>query len=155
MLLLLVLALLFVMAYATSRRFGMLGLALAAGALLSANWSGTVTPFIQQQGVHLAVPPLELVVQVALLILPAMALLFSGPSYSVTWQRFLGAAAFAVLGFTLLADSLGQILQLDGPGLIFYNIVNTYQSMIIVAGVIGAIADAMLTTGGRGKKREH
>jgi len=133
----------------------MLGLALAAGTLLSTNWSGTVTPFIQQQGVNLVTPPLQLVVQAALLILPSVVLLFSGPSYTVQWQRIVGSLGFAALGFALLTDSLGLILQLDEPGLSFYNFINKYQSIIIVTGIIGAVIDALLISSPRGKKREH
>jgi hypothetical protein len=149
------LGLLFVMAYATSRRFGMLGLALAAGALLSTNWTGNVTPFIQQQGIQLVTPPLELVVRVALILIPPALLLLSGPVYTVRWQRILGALAFALFGFALLSGPLGLILQLDEPGLSFYNFMNKYQSLFIVLGVIAAIADALLTGHTKGKKREH
>lgn len=155
LLLMSVLVLLFVMSFATKRRFGMLGLALAAGALLSANWSGTLTPFIQRQGVTLISLPLQLVVEVTLIILPATALLFSGPIYTKMWQRIAGSIGFALLGYALLAGSLNNILQVDQPGLAFYGFMNKYVNLIIVIGLIAAVVDAFLTGSPRPKKREH
>lgn len=154
-LLLSVLVLLFVMSFATKRRFGVLGLALAAGALLSANWSGTLTPFIQSQGIAFISPPLQVVVEVALILLPAIALLFNGPTYSKMWQRVLGSIGFALLGYTLLAGTLNTILQVDEPGLSFYAFMKGYANVIIVVGVIAAVTDAFFTSSPRRKKREH
>lgn len=150
-----VLILLFVMSFAARRRFGVLGLGLAAGALLSANWSGTLTPIIQQQGVSLIAPPLQVIVAVILTLLPATTLLFSGPSYNKMWQRVAGSIGFALLGYAVLAPELGSILYIDQPGLSFYSFLSHYVNMLIVVGVIAAVADMFLTSTPRSKKREH
>lgn len=155
MLLIGTLGLLFVMAYATNRRFGVLGLGLAAGSLLSTNFTGLLTPFIQQQGLVLVSPPLSLVVATALILLPPMLLLFSGPSYQIGWQKIIGAISFAVLGFAFLAEPLISVLQLDGPGLVFMNFVHNYMSIIIVVGISGAIIDMLLIGKPPHKKRDH
>lgn len=147
-----ILGLLFLMSFATNRRFGVLGLALAAGSLLSTNWTGTVTPFIEQQGVVLVAPPLALVVATALILLPPAVLLFSGPAYTAMWQRIMGSLAFAFLGFAFMADHLQATLQLDGFGAAFMKIMDTYASIIIVAGIIVAMADVLLTGRAKGKK---
>ena len=145
MLLIGLLGLLFVMAYAANRRFGVLGLGLAAGSLLSTNFTGLLTPFIQQQGFVLVSPPLALVVATALILLPPMLLLFSGPSYKERWQNMVGAGCFALLGFAFLSEPLISALQLDGQGLQFMNFIHTYVSIIIVGGISGAIIDMLLT----------
>lgn len=147
--------LLFVMAYATHRRFGVLGLGLAAGALLSANWTGTLTPFIEQQGVVLSSPPLVVVVETVLMLLPALVLLFNGPSYAGRWPQIGGALAFAALGFVLLAKPLASVLLLDGVSQSFMTTVTRYSSILIVVGIIGAVVDMLMTTRGKSKKREH
>jgi hypothetical protein len=147
--------LLFVMAYTTHRRFGVLGLALAAGALLSANWTGTLTPFIEQQGVVLSSPPLIVVVETVLILLPALVLLFNGPAYAGRWPQIGGAFAFAALGFVLLAKPLTNVLMLDGMSQPFMAAVVRYSSVLIVIGIIGAIIDMLITTRGKSKKREH
>src|SRR3954465_8231908 len=113
---LIIIGILFATAYFTKRRFGVLGLALAAGAMLSTLWVGDLTPIIAQAGIVLVKPPLESVVSAALILLPALLLLSSGPSYKSQVQRLVGAGAFAVLAAALLLDPLGSALVIDGVG---------------------------------------
>ena len=149
-----ILGLLFLMPFATNRRFGVLGLGLAAGSLLSTNWTGTLTPFIEQQGVILIAPPLAIVVATALTIAPPLALLFSGPTYHGMWQRIVGSLAFAILGFAFLIEPLELALQLDGLGASLIDTTKTYSSIIIVVGIIGALADILLTGRHKAKKEK-
>lgn len=146
---------LFALSYVTKRRFGVLGLSLAAGSLLSINWAGTLTPFIQQQGVELAAPPLDTVVRASLVLLPPLLLFFSGPAYQSGWPRFFGAVGFSVLAFAFLLQPLGDAIQLDGGGLTLYSFFQDYQSLIIVCGLIGAIVDVLLTRKNSSKKSAH
>lgn len=140
---------LFGLAYVTRRRFGVLGLALAAGSLLSANWAGTLTPFLEQQGLTLTSPPLAIVVQSALILMPPLLLLFSGPAYREPWQRIAGALAFSLLAFAFLLTPFGSYVRLD-QGQDIYNALKNYQSIIIVAGLILALGDILLT-----RKKHH
>lgn len=140
-----VLGLLFLIPFATNRRFGVLGLALTAGSLLSTNWTGTLTPFIEQQGVVLVAPPLAIVVSAALVLLPPMLLLLSGPSYTVTWQRILGSIAFALFAFAFLVDGFQTAFQLDSFGIQIVDFIDTYSSLIIVTGIVAALTDIVLT----------
>jgi len=151
-----ILGLLFLIPFATNRRFGVLGLALTAGSLLSTNWTGTVTPFIEQHGVVMVAPPLAIVVSTALVLLPSMLLLLSGPSYSVAWQRILGSLAFALLAFAFLVDGFESALRLDTFGMQIVDFVATYSSLIIVSGITAALADIVLTGrhGRKGKKEK-
>lgn len=155
MLLLGIFGLLFAMAYATHRRFGMLGLALAAGALLADHWTGMLTPFIEQQGVVLSAPPLTTVVQAVLILLPSLALLFNGPAYSGRWPQIGGALAFAVFGLVLLAHVLVDAIAFEGIGRQCIVTLTKYSSILVVIGIIGAVTDVLLTTHGKPKKREH
>lgn len=155
MLLIGVLGLLFVMAYAANRRFGVLGLALTAGALLSTNYTGLVTPFMQEQGFMLVAPPLSLIVAAGLILLPPVILLFNGPSYQVQWQRMLGSISFAILGLAFLIEPLAGALQMDGAGLIFTSFIRKFMSIIIIAGVSLALLDMLFTGKPPRKKRDH
>src|SRR5690349_5054973 len=139
-----VLGLLFIMAYVTNRRFGILGLGLTAGSLLSTHLSGLLTPFLEDQGLSMVAPPLALVVAAALVLAPAVLLLFGGPSYTLAWQQVLGSVAFAVLGFAFLFDPLTLALQLDGAGVVAATFLRDYIEIIIVVGVIAALVDVLL-----------
>ncbi len=148
---------LFGAAYFTKRRFGVLGLALCAGSLLSASWTATLTPMIQSQGVELVTPPLAVVVAALLILAPPFALLFSGPKYSSQVQRLVGSAAFGLMGLVFLLMPLGAALTLSSTSYQVYNFLSSNSSAITVAGIIAALADILMTrqTHRSGKKADH
>lgn len=152
-------AALFIVSYVTKRRFGVLGLALSAGALLSLHWASTVTPFLEAQGVTLAVPPLNSLVQIGLILAPPLVLLFSGPTYTKKLPRLVGAVAFAGLGLVYISDILASILVLEQSGAVVYQFLHDNKSVLIVIGIIGAITDVLFTrkqkTHKDGKKSGH
>lgn len=146
------LILLFFLAFFTKRRFGVLGLALAAGSMLSELWAETLTPVVQEAGLIVQNPPMITVVSVALVLIPAVVLLFSGPSYSSTFQRIAGALFFSVLAFALLIEPLGSALVLQGQGREVYEFIATNRVYIVTAGLIIAVFDLLLTHSKRASK---
>lgn len=136
---------LFVLVFFTKRRFGVLGLALAAGAMLSNIWVGDLTPIIAEAGFILVKPPLSSVVAASLTLLPAILLLISGPTYKSMSQRVGGALAFAILATALLLDPLGSALVIEGPGKSVYDFMVANRTVIITAGLVLAIIDVFLT----------
>ncbi|HET8884215.1 MAG TPA: hypothetical protein VFM68_01965 [Candidatus Saccharimonadales bacterium] len=143
--LLLSMAALFGVVFFAKRRFGVLGLALAAGAMVSTLWVGDLTPIIAEAGFVLVAPPLESVVAAALILLPAILLLSSGPSYTTTWQRVSGATLFALLAVSLLLEPLGSALVVEGIGQQVYEFFVGYQVIIITTCLALAIVDVLLT----------
>ena len=148
------LAVLFVVSYLTKRRFGVLGLALAAGAVISQYWANTLTPLIRDQGIQVINPPLANVVAAALVLLPPVLLLFSGPTYKQKIQRIIGSILFALLAVAFLLDALGGSLQLDKTGLSVYEFVDRFKPTIIVIGLAAAIADVLMTHTPRRRSRK-
>ena len=151
-------SLLFGLAFVTKRRLGPLGLALAAGLVLSMHWASTLTPFLEKQGVVSVVPPLGSIVAMALVLTPAIiVLLMGGPTYTKAWQRVIGGVVFAVLAILFMLEPLGTALRLEGQGAAIYSFLVKYQSILIVVGIVAAIVDTILTRklGGRSKKADH
>ena len=144
-----VLALLFGLAYFTKRKFGALGLALAAGSILSELWADKLTPLVAEAGLSVARPPLITIVSVALVLLPAIVLLFSGPSYREAPLRLVGATLFAALAFALLIEPLGSALVLQGQGKVIYDFFAENQVYIVTIGLILAVLDLVATHTGR------
>lgn len=138
-----VLLLLFGLAYVTKRRFGVLGLALAAGSMLSELWAAQLTPLVREAGLVVQSPPLITVVSVALVLLPAVFLLFSGPSYRDTGRRVLGAFLFAALAFALLIEPLGSALVLQAEGRTIYEFFSDNRVYIVTIGLIIAVVDLL------------
>lgn len=129
----------------TKRRFGVLGLALAAGSMLSALWAEKLTPLVRDAGLNLQNPPLITIVSVGLVLLPAIVLLFSGPSYHDTPRRLIGALLFAGLAFALLIEPLGSALVLQDQGRQIYDFFAANQVYIVTVGLIVAIFDLLST----------
>lgn len=144
---------LFALSFLTKRAFGVLGLALAAGALISANFANIVTTVLQGQGVTVQFMPLSTLVEAILVIAPAILLLVSGPTYNAVWMRVIGSAMFAVLALVFLLQPLGEVLALEGPSLQTYNWFSLNQSIIIVIGLILAVVDTLFVGGGKPSKK--
>lgn len=142
---LIIIALLFATVFFTRRRFGVLGLGLAAGAMLSSLWVGDLTPIIASAGIILVKPPLESVVSASLILLPAILLLSGGPTYKTMPQRVIGAAAFAVLAIALLLEPLGSALVIDSVGKPVYDFFVQNRVIIITAGLVLAVLDLLVT----------
>ena len=146
----LVMAVFWVLAFFSKRRFGVLGLALAAGALLSMLWSGQLVGIVERSGITLASISTAGLVSAALVLLPAVLLLFSGPSYRNKHGRIGGATCFAIFATVLVAESISSALVLDSASRAVFDGIMRYQVYIVTIGVILALLDmlAIHTVGG-------
>lgn len=145
---------LFICVYFTRRRLGVLGLSLAAGAMLSSLWVGDLTPIVAQAGIEIVRPPLSSVVATGLTLLPAAILLFGGPVYRTTWQRIVGSLIFTMLAIVLLLDPLGAALVVDDSGKPVFEFLQRNQNILITTGLLFAVLD-LLTTRTPKHPREH
>ena len=138
-------AILFALPFFTKRRLGVLGLSLAAGAMLSQLWGGNVTPIVASTGIILVRPPLESVVAATIILLPAVLLLVSGPTYSSFIQRVVGSLTFTLLAMALLLPSLGSALVIDGVGKPVYGFLVAQQTLIVTVCLLLSLADIGLS----------
>ena len=148
---------LFALAFLSKRRFGTLGLGLAAGALLSMQLTRDVSVLIEKN--NLPVEPLTAssAASVALILLPALVLLLSGPAYKTKKGALVGAIAFALMGTMLILGPLTTTLPLLDEGVdAVLNFIATYESLLIGVAVIGAVLDSWLTHNFKsGRKSRH
>jgi hypothetical protein len=144
-LLLSMVAVLFILAFMTNRRFGVRGLALAAGAMIATLWVSDLTSIIVQAGFELSTPPLKSVVAAVVTLLPVLLLLSSGHPTKSMLQRVFGSLLFAVLAITLLLEPIGAALVIDGPGQQVYALLTQYRVVIITICLIVAIFDLAFT----------
>lgn len=133
----------FALPFLTKRRFGVSGLALAAGSMLATLWVGDVTPFIAKAGVVIVQPPLESVVTLILTLLPAVLLLFSSPKTSSSLQRVGGSIIFAALAIALLMPALESALVVDPSGKSLHDFLVTNRAAIVTVGLIAAVLDIL------------
>jgi len=135
----------FVLAYLSRRRFGTLGLALAAGALLASH----LTVWLAGQITYLDIPTGSLsertAANIVLTLSPALILLMSGPSYTKKHQAVIGALAFALMATLLLIVPLATYLPSDQVTRAVLPFVASYSDLILAATIALAVVDAWLT----------
>lgn len=144
-----ILAIVFTIAFVSSRRFGPLALSLAAGFLLSEWWASWLTGLLD--GLKLAVSwlPNGVIAALTLTLIPLFALLLGGSRYQRKHEKIISAVAIAFLTASLLVVPLGKYVSLDGQALDLYKIfANNWRYIATLGLVCGVIDLFMLHTGG-------
>ena len=136
---------LFATAFITKRRFGVLGLALAAGSVISSYWANDVTDIVRQSGVDFVLLPLSMLIAIVLILLPAVLLLLRGPAYKEQTGRIIGSLAFAALALAFMVEPLGSTLILTGWERDVYDFFVENRIYIITAGIGFALLDLIGT----------
>lgn len=134
---------LFAAAFITKRRFGLLGLALAAGSMLSTICGYEAGLIVSGLGFGSNILSAS-IVSVLIIVLPAFLILFHGYSYKTIIGQILGAMCFALLALAFIIEPLSQSLVFNGVGIGVYNWILGNKTVIIGAGLIIAIFDLLL-----------
>ncbi len=136
---------LFFGAFISKRRFGLLGLALAAGATLSTIWSYDAGLVVSGTGIFPEGPMTQAATQSLVVLLPALLLLFHGYAYKNIISRIIGSLLFAVLALAFLVEPIGYALPLEGLGATAYNTIKSNKDLIVSIGVVLAVIDLFFT----------
>lgn len=135
---------LFVSALITKRRFGLLGLALASGSILSNIWGLKFDKLLAYNGFPSS--PLVTSITMSLIILaPAIFLLFHGYAYKTSFGRLAGASLFTLLAMALLVEPLGRVFMLNGYGKQVYDLLFNNRTTVIGICLIIAVIDLFFT----------
>jgi hypothetical protein len=145
---------LFAGAFISKRRFGLLGLALTAGATISTIWEYDAGLLISSTGLVPNGPITQAATLSLIVLLPAILLLFHGYTYKNIFARLFGSILFAVLALAFLVEPLGYTLPLEGIGADVYNQLRTYKDVIISAGVVIAVIDLFFTKRPKASEKE-
>lgn len=122
----------------------MLGLALAAGALLAGQMTKDLSTLIAEN--KIPVEPLSAIsaASIFLTLLPALILLLGGPSYKKRKQAITGAIAFTVMAMLLI---LGQLTSSLPPDQLMEPLVNgiaRYSSLLLAIAIGAAVTDVWM-----------
>lgn len=136
---------LFVSAFITRRRFGLLGLALASGSILSGIWGYDAGLVVSTVGIFPSGPLTTAATLAAIVLLPAGLLLFHGYAYKSMVGRIFGALLFSLLALAFLVEPLGHALILQGAGADIYTKLVANREVIIGIGLVLAVIDLFFT----------
>lgn len=149
-----VMVILFIAAFWTRRRFGLLGLALAAGSILSQIWNTDAGLIVSATGLVPRGALTDAVTLSLLVLLPPILLLFHGTTYKSHLSRVIGALLFALLALAFLVQPLGHVLTLEGMGADVYNWIDTNRTILISVGLVLAVIDLFFTNPSHMKEKQ-
>ncbi|MBC7564931.1 hypothetical protein H7100_01720 [Candidatus Saccharibacteria bacterium] len=136
---------LFVGAFFSKRRFGVLGLGLAAGAIISPIWSDNAGFVISSTGLVSECPLVNAIAVSLLILVPAVLFMFHGYSYAHIVGRVFGSLLFTVLAAAFLIEPISAVIVLTGPIGMVYQWLVTNHELIISIGVAFAVADFLVS----------
>lgn len=147
--------LLFALSYVSKRRFGVLGLALAAGYVLQRLWEDHLPAWAQLLGLpnEFIISPVTML-GLLIILLPSLALLLGGPTYKSRRGRLLGSLGYALLALVFCVGPLSHSLALIDEGRVIFEYVLEYQTYSMTAALIIAVVD-MLQIHVRPAARKH
>lgn len=148
-----ILVTLFSIAFFTRRRFGVLGLALAAGTVLSQYASGYVGNFLKNSGLAFGLIDYGVVASIVLIVSPALLLLAGGPTYRDKKAAIVGATGFALLGMFFVIGPLSTVVPTYDP-LVRDTLVvmAALQNYVIIAALVFALIDTFMIHGTIGRR---
>lgn len=148
---------LFVAAFVTKRRFGVLGLALAAGYVLSQLWREQIPQLVDMVGVESdAISPVTLAT-LSVIVLPSAVLFFGGPVCRTKRGRLVGSLLYAVLAVVFSLEALEHTLVLMGPGKHVFDMLVEFRPYILTLALVLSVVDVMHahTTVGEKHDKKH
>jgi hypothetical protein len=133
------------LAYMSKRRFGTLGLALAAGFLIAESTASYITGLLMDEGVSFGVISLQTIVTMVIILTPSFLLLFGGPTYASKRSRLIGSLLYALLALAFGLGALGYSLVLIGQERVVYETIWIYREQTIVLLLCLAMIDMFMT----------
>ena len=134
---------LFGLVFFSRRRFGMLGLALAAGVTLGSIWGVDAGVVLSSISVLPSGQSTDAIAVAILTMLPALLLLTKGKKTKKVGLKIFSGVMFVIVSLAVLVNPLSSMLPLDATGVVLYSTLLQYQSLIISAGIVVAVLDIL------------
>ncbi len=144
---------LFGLAFFTRRRFGVLGLALAAGTVLAQYATNDLANVLQHYNVSIGGIDHKIIASIFLIVSPALLLLAGGPTYHDKKSAIIGATAFSLLGMFFMLGPLSSILPADNAAMRDVLVMmSNVQNYVIIAALLFALIDTFMIHGSVGRR---
>ena len=136
--------LLFALSYVTKRRFGILALGLAGGALLAGLWGPIGGNLLEAEGVGAGVLSPRGLASICMTLAPATLLLLRGPAYHTKLVRVGSSLLFVVFAFSLILPHLRPLLITSELGEGVYVYMSQFRDLVLSGGIFVALIDVFL-----------
>ena len=146
---------LFLGAFFSKRRLGVLGLGLTAGAVISPLWSENAGYVVSLTGLVDEGPLVNAIAVSALILIPAVLFMFHGYTYKHIVGRVIGSLIFTLFAAALLVGPIGSIVTLTGPVGDVYQWVTNNRDYIVSAGVIVIVVDFLFARTVQKSDKKH
>lgn len=135
--------LLFVLAFFTKRRYGLLAFALCAGVVLAESLDQDAAYLLEAAGVAVPYFDARALAYTVLTLIPPFALLIGGIKYHDSRLAVLSGIGFAALGVLLLLDVLSTHLPLDDTSQNVLKIILKYKAVAVTALLLAGLFDVL------------
>ena len=136
---------LFLLAFFTKRRFGYLGLGLAAGVLLNQLVGGFLVDLLQNTGIDVSPLQTKDIVTIVLTILPSALLLLTGPKHKQKLGRFFTSLLYALITTALILIPITSAFPVDDANARnILTLISDIQLPLLTFSIILAIVDILL-----------
>jgi hypothetical protein len=146
---------LFVAAFVSKRRFGVLGLGLTAGATISPIWGVNAGFVVSSTGLIQEGPFVNAIAFSALILIPAVLFMFRGYTYKHLFGRVLGSLLFTLLAAAFLVGPIGATLTLTGPISGVYRWLVSNRELILGIGVAFVVVDFLFAKTAHKPEKRH
>lgn len=131
-----------VLAFVLNRRFGVLALALASGALLAELWAEWLAGVIGGLGISsVAGLPNGVVATIILTVGPLVLLLITGPKGHGKLLRLISSVLVGVLAAAVLVRPLGKFMSLDAEAMKTYKLLSDWWYYVATVGLVVGLVD--------------
>lgn len=141
-------AVLFAVPFIFGRRFGVLAMALAVGAILSDVWTNELISLARGVGISIELYG-PMMVSVLIILAPVLILMFKSCHVRPLFLRLFGSFMFMILALAFLIEPLGRYFVVQGLGSEMFNLFYEKRHLVIGVGLILAIFDFLLAKFGK------
>lgn len=141
-----------VLSFLSGRRYGVLAMSLATGAVIADLWGNQLTQILASYGTQVANMPIGVAIEVALLALPLVMAFFSGIRIRGLTTRIISAIVVGLMFAAFLVEPLGGFMELEGDSQGVYHWLAGVWQYIVTIGLILAVVDMLLS---RNSTKKH
>lgn len=134
----------FISFYLSKCRFGIFGLSLAAGFILSEVWNYEAGLIVSALSIKID-PIVNSIITIVICLLPAYLLIFNGRKNKTKIGRLMSSFVFTILVLGLLIEPLETIFVFQGLAYDIYDKIFAVKDLIIGVGLIIAVLDLFFT----------